>query len=75
MRARIRGGKVQRRKRVSGRKGYTLRGGTLQRMTSMERLHRKMAARRGARKRRAKMSRIVIKRARSIKRRKAMGIS
>ncbi len=46
IRARIRGGKVQRRKVFSAVKGFTIRGGKLVRMKPQERLRRKMAARR-----------------------------
>ena len=68
IRVRIRNGKVQRNKRVSGVKGYTLRGGRLVRMSTTERLHRKRGARRGKVKRRAKLARALIKRKRSLRR-------
>lgn len=74
VRVRIRGGKVQRRKKVSGVKGYTMRGGRLTRMTPTERRHRRLAARMAKFKRRAKMSQIVRKRQRSLRRRHSMGL-
>jgi hypothetical protein len=68
IRVRIRNGKVQRNKRVSGVKGYTLRAGRLIRMSTTERLHRKRGARRGKVKRRAKLARALMKRKRSLRR-------
>ena len=41
IRVRVRKGKVQRRKRFSAVKGYTIRGGRMMRMSSMEKRHRK----------------------------------
>jgi hypothetical protein len=73
VRVRIRGGKIQRRKKVSAIKGFTMRGGKLTRMSSQERRRRKMAANRSKFKRRAKMRQSIIKRQRSLRRRKAMG--
>lgn len=73
VRVRIRKGKVQRNVKKSGVKGYTLRGGKLVRMSTMERLHRKRGARRGKIKRRAKMARILMKRRRSLRRLKSLG--
>jgi hypothetical protein len=74
IRARVRGGKVQRRKVVSAVKGYTIRGGKLTRMTAAERLRRRISQRKGKMKRRAKMARALIKRKRSIRKRKSLGI-
>lgn len=74
VRARIRGGKVQRRKKVSAVKGYTIRGGKMTRMTSSERLKRKISQRKGKIKRKAKMARALIKRKRSLRKRKALGL-
>ena len=74
VKARIRNGKVQRRKRVSGVKGYTLKGGTLKRISPQEKLHRKIGARRGKVKRRAKLARSLLKRARSMRKRKSLGL-
>ena len=74
IRARVRGGKVQRRKVVSAVKGYTIRGGKLTRMSSAERLRRRIAQRKGKVKRRAKMARALIKRKRSLRRRASLGL-
>jgi hypothetical protein len=74
VRARVRGGKVQRRKVVSAVKGYTIRGGKLTRMSSAERLRRRIAQRKGKVKRRAKMARALIKRKRSLRRRASLGL-
>lgn len=73
VRVRIRGGKIQRRKKVSAVKGFTMRGGKLTRMSSQERRRRKMAANKSKFKRRAKMRQSIMKRQRSLRRRKAMG--
>lgn len=74
IRARVRGGKVQRRKVFSAVKGYTIRGGKLVRMMPRERMKRKLAARRAKIKRKAKMARALIKRKRSLLKRKALGL-
>ena len=74
VKARVRGGKIQRRKVVSGVKGYTIRGGKLTRMTASERLRRRIAQRKGKVKRRAKLARSLIKRQRSLRRRQSLGI-
>jgi hypothetical protein len=73
VRVRIRNGKVQRRKKVSNVKGYTIRGGRLQRISTQERMNRKRGARRGKIKRRAKLARSLMKRARSLRRLKSLG--
>lgn len=74
IRARIRGGKVQRRKKVSTVAGFTFRSGKLKRMSPMERRRRKMGQRRGKIKRRAKLSRALMKRQRSMRKRQSMGL-
>lgn len=74
VKARIRGGKIQRRKRVSNVPGMTLRGGQLKRMSAAERRRRKLGQRRGKLKRKAKMARTLLKRQRSLRRRKSLGI-
>lgn len=74
VRARVRGGKIQRRKKVSNVPGMTLRGGTLKRMSAAERRRRKMGARKGKAKRRAKLSRSLMKRKRSLQKRKSLGL-
>lgn len=71
---RVRNGKVQRRKRVSNVPGMTIRGGKLKRMSPAERRKRKMGARRAKIKRKGKMSRILQKRKRSMRRRQSMGL-
>ena len=74
IKARVRGGKIQRRKRVSNVPGMTLRGGTLKRMSAAERRRRKLGARKGKMKRKAKMSRTLMKRKRSLQKRKSLGL-
>lgn len=74
IRARVRGGKVQRRKVVSAVKGYTIRGGKMIRMTSRERMKRKLGARRAKIKRKAKLARALIKRKRSLRKRASLGL-
>jgi hypothetical protein len=74
IKARVRAGKVQRRVRVSGVKGYTIRGGNLTRMSSAEKMHRKLGARKAKVKRRAKMARSIMMRSRSLRRRQSMGL-
>ena len=74
VKVRIRGGKVQRRKKVSAVKGFTLRGGKLVRMSPAEKIRRRMGARKGKVKRRAKLARSLIKRRRSLMKRKSMGL-
>jgi hypothetical protein len=73
-RIRIRGGKVQRRKKVSSVPGYTFRGGKMVRMSASERRKRKLGARKAKFKRRSKMSQILRKRRMSLRKRKAMGV-
>ena len=74
VKVRIRGGKVQRRKKVSAVKGFTIRGGKLVRMSPAEKMRRKMGARKAKVKRRAKLARSLIKRRRSLMKRKSMGL-
>ena len=74
VRVRVRNGKVQRRKKLSNVKGFTIRGGKMVRMSAQERRHRKMAARRAKIKRRSHLSQSLRKRKISLRRRKAMGI-
>ena len=74
VKARVRGGKIQRRKKVSNVKGYTIRGGKLTRMSPQERLRRKQSARKAKVKRKAKMARAVIKRKRSLRKRASIGL-
>jgi hypothetical protein len=74
VRARVRGGKVQRRKVVSAVKGYTIRGGKLTKMTSAERQKRKISQRKAKIKRKAKAARALIKRKRSLRKRASIGL-
>ena len=74
VKVRIRNGKVQRRKKLSAVKGYTIRGGKLTRMSPLERRHRKMAAKRSKFKRRAKLRQSLRKRRLSDRKRTAMGL-
>ena len=74
IKARIRGGKIQRRKRVSNVPGFTLRGGKLTRMSASERRRRKLGARVAARKTRQKHSQSLRKRKLSLMKRSRLGI-
>ena len=74
VRMRIRGGKVQRRKKFATQKGYTIRHGKVVRMSSLERMHRKRGARRAKIKRRAKKARMLMKRRRSLRKRAQLGL-
>lgn len=74
VRARIRGGKIQRRKRVSNVPGMTLRGGRLIRMSPAERRRRKMGQRRGKLKRRAKKNQMLRRRKLSLIKRRRLGV-
>lgn len=74
VKARIRGGKIQRRKKVSNVPGMTFRGGKLTRMSPAERRRRKMGQRKGKMKRRAKMARTLMKRRRSLQKRRTLGL-
>lgn len=74
VKVRVRKGKVQRRKRVSAVKGYTIRGGKLKRMSMQERIRRKRGQRRGKVKRKAKMARALMRRKRSMRRRASLGV-
>lgn len=66
---RVRGGKIQRRRKVSNMPGYRFQDGRLVRMSTRERLHRKMAQRKGAIKRKSKMGIALRRRKISIRRR------
>jgi hypothetical protein len=74
VKARIRGGKVQRRTRVSNVPGMTLRGGKLTRMSVSERRRRKLGARKAHIKTRSKRAQITRKRQISLMKRKRLGI-
>lgn len=70
---RIRGGKIQRRKKVSNVPGMTLRGNRLVRMSPTERRNRRMGQRKGKIKRKTKIQRTLQKRKRSLQKRKRLG--
>jgi len=74
IKVRVRGGKVQRRKKFSSVPGYTIRGGRVVRMSPLERRRRKMGARRAKIKRRSKINVILRKRKMSLRRRAALGV-
>ena len=74
VKARIRGGKIQRRKRVSNVPGFTFRGGKLTRMSASERRRRKLGARIAARKTKQKQSQSLRKRKLSLMKRSRLGI-
>jgi hypothetical protein len=74
VKVRVRKGKIQRRKKLSAVKGYTIRGGKLTRMMPQERRHRKLSAKRSKIKRRAKLRQALRKRKISLRKRTAMGL-
>jgi len=74
IKARIRNGKIQRRKKVSNVAGYTMRNNKLTRMSPAERRKRKLGAKRGKIKRKAKLSRSLRKRKLSLQKRKRLNI-
>lgn len=74
VRARIRRGKIERRKKVSNIKGFTFRKGKFIRMSLGERRKRKLSQRRAKIKRKRKLKRALFKRKRSLLRRKALGL-
>ena len=74
IRRRIRQGKVQKNIKKSAVKGYTLKAGKLRRITAIQRVHMSRTQKRAARKRKTHIRTTVRKRARSILRRKTMGI-
>ena len=71
---RVRAGQVQRRKLVSLTPGYKVINGKLVRMTSQEKMHRRIAQRKAAMKRRPKLAVALRKRTKSIKKRTSAGI-
>lgn len=58
---RVRGGKIQRNKMVSEKKGFKIKDGVIVKMSFAEKKRRKLAARIASRKRRAKQSQINFK--------------
>lgn len=71
---RVRAGVVQRRKVVSATPGYKVLGGKLVRMSSQEKMHRRIAQRKAARKRAPKLASILRKRTKSLKKRTSAGL-
>ena len=71
---RVRKGKIQRKKLRSGKKGYKLSGKKLVRITPSEKRNRMLSARKGVRKRKAKLSAMLRKRKISIRRGQRSGI-
>ena len=71
---RVRAGIIQRRKAVSATPGYKVLDGKLVRMSSQEKMHRKIAQRKAARKRAPKLALILRKRTKSLKKRTSAGI-
>lgn len=71
---RIRKGKLQKRKKFSNVKGYTIRNGDIIKMSSTEHRHRELGLRRSKFKRHAKLRQTLNRRRMSIRRRKALGV-
>lgn len=74
IKVRVRKGKIQRRKRFSAVKGYTIRHGRVIRMSSLERRHRKIGARRGKIKRKAHLRQAIRRRNISLRKRHSLGL-
>lgn len=70
VRARVRHGEVQRKKKFSNVSGYTIRSGRLRRLSSQEKQHRKIAATRAKSKRKAHLRQALIKRKISLRKRR-----
>jgi len=71
---RVRAGVIQRRKVVSATPGYKVLDGKLVRMSSQEKMHRRIAQRKAARKRAPKLALILRKRTKSLRKRTSAGI-
>jgi len=71
---RVRAGVVQRRKVVSLTPGYKVLGGKLVRMSSQEKMHRRISQRKAARKRAPKLALILRKRTKSLRKRTSSGL-
>lgn len=74
VKARVRGGKIQRRVKTSNVAGMTMRGGQLTRMSAAERRRRKLGAKRAARKTKMKRTQMLRKRKMSLMKRQRLGI-
>ena len=72
--SRVRAGVIQRRKVVSASPGYKVLDGKLVRMSSQEKMHRKIAQRKAARKRAPKLALILRKRTKSLRKRTSAGL-
>ena len=66
---RVRGGKIQRRKKVSTQAGYRFQSGRLVRISAREKMNRKRGQRRGSIKRQAKLGSSLRRRKISIRKR------
>ncbi len=71
---RVRAGVIQRRKAVSATPGYKVLDGKLVRMSSQEKMHRRIAQRKAARKRAPKLALILRKKTKSLKKRTSAGL-
>jgi len=71
---RVRGGKLQKRKKVASKPGYKVKDGKVVKMKASEKLARKRAAKKSARKRKGKKSQIARKTKKSMKLRKRRGL-
>ena len=71
---RVRAGVIQRRKVVSATPGYKVLDGKLVRMSSQEKMHRRIAQRKAARKRAPKLALILRKRTKSLRKRTSAGL-
>jgi hypothetical protein len=74
IKARIRGGVLQRRKKVSNVPGMTIRGGQLKRMSAAERRRRKLGAKKAQLKTRGKQVQVQRNRKLSLMKRKRLGL-
>ena len=70
---RVRGGQVQRRKKVRARTDIKLVDGKKVRIKSKEKRSRQLSQKKASRKRKATKGRAKVKRARSLRKRKALG--
>jgi hypothetical protein len=71
---RIRGNKVQKRVKVSTRKGYSIKGGRLVQLSAQEMIRRKMGARHARIKRRIHIMQSLKKRKFALRKRTALGL-
>lgn len=74
VKARVRGGQIERRVKTSNVPGMTIRGGQLTRMSAAERRRRKLGAMKAARKAKAKKAQSLRKRQLSLMKRKRLGL-